>query len=103
MIKIAGFARMAAIALLTFTPAAIAEPVTYDLPEETAVLKPGPGVEAAQNNCLACHSADYIQTQPPKRGKAFWDAEVTKMIKVYGAPINEADANTIADYLAQTY
>jgi sulfite dehydrogenase (cytochrome) subunit B len=82
---------------------AIAEPVTYDLPEETATLKPGPGVEAAQNNCLACHSADYIETQPPKRGRAFWDAEVTKMIKVYGAPINETDAKTIADYLAQTY
>jgi sulfite dehydrogenase (cytochrome) subunit B len=99
-IKIAAALTGAAFVLLG---AAMAEPVTYDLPEETAALKPGPGVEAAQNNCLACHSADYIQTQPPKRGKAFWDAEVTKMIKVYGAPINEADAKTIADYLAQTY
>jgi hypothetical protein len=25
------------------------------------------------------------------------------MIKTYGAPIAEADAKTIADYLAQTY
>ena len=82
---------------------ASAEPVTYDLPEETAVLKPGPGLEAAQNNCVACHSADYLAMQPPKRGKAFWDAEVTKMIKTYGAPIAEADAKAIADYLAQTY
>jgi hypothetical protein len=41
--------------------------------------------------------------QPPKKGKAFWEAEVTKMIKTYGAPINEADAKVIADYLAQTY
>ncbi len=102
MIKIRISAALTAAAFV-FLGVAIAEPVTYDLPEETAVLKPGPGVEAAQNNCLACHSADYIQTQPPKRGKAFWDAEVTKMIKVYGAPINEADAKTIADYLAQTY
>jgi mono/diheme cytochrome c family protein len=82
---------------------ALAEPVTYDLPEETAVLKPGPGLEAAQSNCTACHSADYLAMQPPKRGKAFWDAEVTKMIKTYGAPIAEADAKAIADYLAQTY
>jgi hypothetical protein len=52
---------------------------------------------------VACHSADYIAMQPPKKGKAFWEAEVTKMIKTYGAPINEADAKVIADYLAQTY
>src|SRR5947209_15283626 len=82
---------------------AIAEPVTYDLPEETAVLKPGPGLDTAQNNCVACHSADYIAIQPPKRGKAFWDAEVTKMIKTYGAPIPEADAKVIADYLPQSF
>lgn len=69
---------------------AVAEIVTYDLPEETAILKPGPGIDQVQSNCLACHSADYIAMQPPKRGKAFWDAEVTKMIKTYGAPIGEA-------------
>jgi mono/diheme cytochrome c family protein len=91
------------VALFGLVSLAIAEPVTYDLPEETAVLKPGPGLETAQNNCVACHSADYIAMQPPKRGKAFWDAEVTKMIKTYGAPISEADAKVIADYLAQTY
>ncbi|MEA2833008.1 MAG: sulfite dehydrogenase (cytochrome) subunit [Methylobacteriaceae bacterium] len=87
-------------ALVSFVQA---EPVTYDLPEEVAALKPGPGIEAAQSNCVACHSADYIAMQPPKKGKAFWEAEVTKMIKTYGAPINEADAKVIADYLAQTY
>ena len=58
---------------------------------------------AAQNNCVTCHSVDYINTQPPNRGKAFWEAEVTKMIKVYHAPINDADAMAIADYLAKTY
>jgi uncharacterized protein (DUF697 family) len=41
--------------------------------------------------------------QPAKKGHAFWSAEVTKMIKVYGAPIEEADAKAIADYLAATY
>ncbi len=82
-----------------------ARPVTYTLPEETAAFKPGPGVEAAQNNCTACHSADYIQTQPrgPKFKKDFWQAEVTKMIKVYGAPIDDADAAAIVDYLTATY
>ena len=102
MIKI-GSAAIVGTALFGLASLAIAEPVTYDLPEETAVLKPGPGLDTAQNNCVACHSADYIAMQPPERGKAFWDAEVTKMIKTYGAPISEADAKVIADYLAQTY
>ena len=63
---------------------------------------PGPDLDVVQNNCTACHSADYIQTQPrgPKFKKDFWQAEVTKMIKVYGAPIDEADIPKIVDYLA---
>jgi mono/diheme cytochrome c family protein len=91
------------VALMGLASLAQAEPVTYDLPEEVAVLKPGPGIDAAQSNCVACHSADYIAMQPPKKGKAFWEAEVTKMIQTYGAPIGEADAKAIAEYLAQTY
>jgi mono/diheme cytochrome c family protein len=83
--------------------AALAEKRTYQLPEETAAFRPGPGVEAAQSNCGACHSADYISTQPPKQGQGFWEAEVQKMIKVYGAPIDAGDAEAIADYLARTY
>ncbi|HMO28480.1 cytochrome c [Enterovirga sp.] len=84
---------------------ALAKPLTYVLPDETAELRPAkhPGFEAAQNNCLACHSADYVLTQPPKSGPGFWQATVTKMVKVYRAPIDEADAKAISDYLAQTY
>ena len=85
--------------------AAIASPVSYALPEETAILKPGPNLAVVKNNCTACHSADYINTQPrgPKFKKDFWQAEVTKMIKVYGAPIDDADIGKIVDYLAATY
>jgi len=90
-------------ALMSIAGSATAKPLTYDLPEETAVLRPGVGMEAAQSNCVSCHSADYIATQPPKRGKAFWEAEVSKMMKVYGAPIEQADTKAIIDYLAQTY
>lgn len=81
----------------------LAKPVAYDLPAETAVLNPGPGIEAAQNNCLSCHSVDYIAMQPPKKGRTFWEAEVTKMVKVYRAPIDEGDAKVIAEYLAEAY
>jgi sulfite dehydrogenase (cytochrome) subunit B len=92
-----------AAAILIMAGVSYAKPLTYKLPEEEPTLRPGPGVETAQNNCLTCHSVDYINTQPPKLGKVFWDAEVTKMIKVYHAPINDADAKVIADYLAKTY
>jgi sulfite dehydrogenase (cytochrome) subunit B len=85
--------------------AANAASVNYTLPEETAAFKPGPNLEVVQNNCTACHSADYIKTQPhgEKFKKDFWAAEVTKMIKVYGAPIEDADVGKIVEYLAATY
>jgi mono/diheme cytochrome c family protein len=84
---------------------ATAAPVSYTLPDETAAFKPGPNLEVVQNNCTGCHSADYINTQPrgPKFKKDFWQAEVTKMIKLYGAPIDDADVGRIVDYLAATY
>jgi sulfite dehydrogenase (cytochrome) subunit B len=92
-----------AAAVLTNVGVSRASPLSYTLPEETATLRPGPGMETAQNNCVTCHSLDYISTQPPNRGRTFWQAEVTKMIKAYHAPINDADAQAIVDYLAKTY
>jgi sulfite dehydrogenase (cytochrome) subunit B len=85
--------------------ATTAAPVSYTLPDETAAFGPGPNLDAVQNNCTACHSADYINSQPrgPKFKKDFWLAEVTKMIKVYGAPIDEADVPKIVEYLAATH
>jgi sulfite dehydrogenase (cytochrome) subunit B len=85
--------------------AATAAPVAYSLPEETAAFRAGPNLDVVQNNCTGCHSADYINTQPqgPKYKRDFWQAEVTKMIKVYGAPIEDADIGKIVDYLAATY
>jgi mono/diheme cytochrome c family protein len=92
--------------------AALSAPRGYSVPDPTAQLKTPrdgeggsqvQGFATAQANCQTCHSVDYIATQPPGRGKAFWDAEVTKMIKVYHAPIDEADGRAIAAYLADTY
>ncbi len=82
-----------------------AAPVAYDPPVEVVKLKPGPDVEVANVNCRTCHSADYIDTQPRGAGfgKEFWQAEVTKMIKVYGAPISDTDAKIIVDYLSTAY
>lgn len=100
------FCVAASIIAIGITPMiSIAKPVSYQLPEETAAFGPGPNQDAVLGNCAACHSADYIKTQPqgPAFKKDFWQAEVTKMIKVYGAPIDEADVSKIVDYLVATH
>jgi hypothetical protein len=74
------------------------------LPDDNpmAQLKAGRNAEVTRNSCTACHSTDYIVRQPPSDAKK-WETEVMKMIKVYGAPISEADAKAIIDYLATSY
>lgn len=67
-----------------------------------AQLKSGPGDDTVRKNCSLCHSTDYIASQPHLTAQQ-WDAEVKKMIAVYGAPISAADAKTISDYLAKNY
>ncbi len=93
------------LAVAVLAVPALAKPISFELPADTSEFKPGPNLEVVQGNCGACHSADYIQTQPtgPKFKKDFWQAEVTKMIKVYGAPIDEKDVPAIVDYLSTTY
>ena len=73
---------------------------TYSLPAAEPQLA-STVAEAAlvEAHCSACHSIDYITTQPPGKGHDFWRAEVTKMITVYGAPVPAADAARIVTYL----
>jgi mono/diheme cytochrome c family protein len=71
--------------------------------EQRVALKDGPGRDKVEANCASCHSLDYIQGNSPFMNRGVWDAEVTKMIKAYGAPISDADAKEIADYLAKNY
>ncbi|MFI4999799.1 MAG: cytochrome c [Reyranellales bacterium] len=97
---------LAGVATLAIGLVAVnAKPMTYTLPDETAAFKPGPNLETVQGNCGSCHSSDYVLTQPqgPKFKKDFWQAEVTKMINVYGAPIDAADVPKIVEYLTATY
>jgi mono/diheme cytochrome c family protein len=71
--------------------------------ERRLELKDGPGRDKVEANCASCHSLDYIQGNSPFMNRGVWDAEVTKMIKAFGAPISDADAKEIADYLATNY
>jgi len=74
------------------------------LADETSVeLKKAPGLDKVASNCGTCHSLDYIQMNSPFMSAATWDAEVTKMIKAFGAPISDADAAAIKDYLKANY
>jgi hypothetical protein len=87
-----------AIALLTLT---LVAPALAD--EKPVDLKKAPGLDKVEANCAACHSLDYIVMNSPYPNAALWDAEVTKMIKAYGAPIEDGDAKAIAEYLKKNY
>jgi sulfite dehydrogenase (cytochrome) subunit B len=76
--------------------------VSITLPAETVALKPGPGMDVTASQCRLCHSLDYITMQPPGGAKQ-WDGVVTKMVKVFGAPIGEPDAKSIVEYLSTAY
>jgi mono/diheme cytochrome c family protein len=71
--------------------------------EKPIELKKAPGLDKVEGNCGACHSLDYIQMNSPFMNAATWDAEVTKMIKAFGAPISDADAAAIKEYLKANY
>ncbi len=76
--------------------------VTLPPDNALATLAPGPGVEVARANCGVCHSTDYIVRQPRGDAKQ-WEAVVTKMVKVFGAPIKPQDEKTIVEYLSSAY
>ena len=82
---------------------ALAAGLHIGLPTESATLKPGPGADQVASQCLICHSADYITTQPRDKPLAFWKAEVEKMKKVYGAPIADDQIDALSAYLARNY
>jgi|SRR5208337_1968854 len=72
------------------------------LPNITTDLKPGEGKESVDIYCIMCHSLDYI-TMQPNFSRAQWTVTVNKMIKTFGAPINDKDAKIIINYLATQY
>jgi cytochrome c551/c552 len=85
--------------------ASFAQALTLKLPQETAKLKQSklPGYQVAMQKCAICHSADYINQQPPGMNQAQWTAEVRKMEHAYAAPLSDAEVNQIGEYLAVTY
>jgi hypothetical protein len=72
--------------------------VSVDLPPGVDMFPNGPGADAINNNCLACHSADMVLNQPALP-MTQWHAEVDKMRTAYKAPIDPQDVDAILDYL----
>jgi len=85
----------AAIVLLQCTAA--------DAGEQPVLLKDALGHDLVENNCASCHSLDYPRTNAPFMDRKTWQAEVDKMINVFGAPIAPDDAKAIVDYLTKNY
>jgi len=71
--------------------------------ERAVQLKDGPGKAKVMDNCVLCHSADYIQMNSPFLDRKGWEAEVGKMTKSFGAPIKGEDVPQIVDYLIKYY
>ncbi|MDE3175571.1 MAG: cytochrome c [Pseudomonadota bacterium] len=88
-------------ALFSFLLAFAIAPAFAD--EAKLQLKPGPGLDQLVNNCGACHSLDYVVMNSGFLNEKGWDGEVNKMIKVFGANIDEADAKAIKSYLSTNY
>jgi hypothetical protein len=88
--------RLAVAALVLFAGPALAQ-------EPPIELRKAPGLDKVETNCAACHSLDYIRMNSPFPTAAVWDAEVAKMRSAFGAPISDADAAVIADYLKRNY
>ena len=73
-------------------------------PDENRVqLKDGPNKALVIGRCAACHSQDYIPMNSPFLDRKGWEAEVNKMVKAYGAPMEADEVAKIVDYLATNY
>jgi uncharacterized membrane protein len=90
------------------TPAATGAPQTFalksvsvELPTSDITFPGGAAADAINANCLSCHSAGMVLTQP-NLAKTAWAAEVDKMIHAYKAPIDQRAAAQIVDYLQET-
>jgi sulfite dehydrogenase (cytochrome) subunit B len=97
----------AVVAVVSLTAAALAHAGSKSivLPPDGVVLKESslPGYAKAQAICATCHSAEYLQYQPPMAARPYWEAMVKRMKGVFKAPIEDADIALIVDYLAKTY
>ncbi len=82
----------------------LAQQPQQEMPPETATYRQSalPGYALVQRNCLTCHSAQYVSTQP-RLPRSYWEATVKKMKKPFGALFPDEDIPAMVDYLSRTY
>ncbi|WP_156256010.1 cytochrome c [Sandarakinorhabdus oryzae] len=87
-------------ALILVAAAPPTKRLSVTLPDGEGLLPERYGVsaDAANSNCLACHSAAMITAQP-RLTRVQWGETIAKMRNVYGAPIDPADDKAILDWL----
>jgi cytochrome c5 len=73
--------------------------VTVDFPNRDRQFE-GLGADVVNNNCLTCHSAGMILTQP-RLPRAVWQVEVEKMRDTFKATVDAEDVPAIVDFLAK--
>jgi mono/diheme cytochrome c family protein len=72
--------------------------VKVDLPVSNTYFPAGDGADAANAQCLICHSAGMVLRQPPLTHKE-WVGEINKMRNSYGALIPVDQIDSLATYL----
>ena len=94
-------ARPAAGALLLLGAAVLA--LAARAGEDSYRLQDAPGRELTQGRCALCHSLEYIPANAPVFDRGGWQKEIQKMRDRYGAPMSDADAQQILEYLGANY
>jgi len=70
------------------------------LPYHGREFSGGPQASVANTYCLMCHSGGMVLTQPPLP-LSVWQAELNKMIKVYGCPLPESSVDDLAGFIKE--
>jgi len=73
--------------------------VSFELPASARSFPGGAAADAINANCLTCHSAGMVLTQP-MLDRASWQDEVNKMRLTFKAPIDPDAVPAIVTYLA---
>jgi sulfite dehydrogenase (cytochrome) subunit B len=72
-------------------------------PQQLTELKPGAGHDLTVGRCIICHSLEYIPANAPAMNRTAWQKTIQKMRERFGAPISDAEAQQILDYLTANY
>ena len=74
--------------------------VRVELPASVTLFPAGDGAVIANSQCLICHSAGMVLTQPA-RTQEQWKETINKMRSAYGAPLPTEQIDPLAAYLSR--